>query len=62
MEVKKCLDNDNEVCKSCLKSATITYTMEPHIIFIEVDLMGFYGNENCTVSSIPETIIINENT
>lgn len=49
---------NQEVCNICTNNVQIQYKTQPNI-FIEIDLMGYYGQENCTLSSIPTNLTIN---
>lgn len=59
-EIHKYISTRQELCYSCCTYIETMYEVEPHI-FVEVDLLGYYGDSNCKISSIPTTIMINEN-
>jgi len=58
-EIHKYISTGQELCKSCCNYMKIMHEVEPHV-FIEVDLLGYYGNANCKISSIPTAIMINK--
>jgi len=57
-ELNKYFKQNEEVCNICTNNIQIQYITEPNI-FIEIDLMGYYGQENCTLESIPMNLMIN---
>jgi hypothetical protein len=57
-ELNKYYSQNDDVCNICTKNVQIEYVTEPNI-FIEIDLMGYYGQENCTLASIPINLTIN---
>jgi hypothetical protein len=57
-ELNKCYFQNYDVCNICTKNVQIEYVIEPNI-FIEIDLMGYYGQETCTLASIPINLTIN---
>jgi len=59
-EINKCISRRQELCNSCCNYIDTIYEVEPHI-FIDVDLLGYYGDVNCKIASIPTTIMINKN-
>lgn len=58
-EINKYLSTRQELCNSCCNYMETVYEVEPHI-FIDVDLLGYYGDANCKISSISTTIMINK--
>ncbi|KAL5237552.1 hypothetical protein ACI65C_004962 [Semiaphis heraclei] len=58
-EIHKYISTRLEQCKSCCNYMEIMHEVEPHV-FIEVDLLGYYGNAKCKISSIPTAIMINK--
>jgi len=58
-EINKYISTRKELCKSCCNYMEIMHEVEPHV-FIEVDLLGYYGNANSKISFIPTTIMINK--
>ncbi|XP_050065364.1 uncharacterized protein LOC126554327 [Aphis gossypii] len=59
-EINKCISRRQELCNSCCNYIDTIYEVESHI-FIDVDLLGYYGDVNCKIASIPTTIMINKN-
>lgn len=57
-ELNKYFLQNQEVCRMCSKDMKLQYKTEPNI-FIEIDLMGYYGQENCTLASLPTNITMN---
>lgn len=58
-ELHKYISTRQEICNSCSSYIETMHEVEPHI-FIDVDLLGYYGDANCKISSIPTTIMINK--
>jgi len=58
-EINKYLSTRQELCNLCCNYMETMYEVEPHI-FIDVDLLGYYGDANCKISSIPTTIMISK--
>lgn len=58
-ELETCYSkNLTKKCSSCLKNVQIKYNIQPNI-FVEVDLMGYYGQESCQLGTIPFSIMMN---
>jgi len=58
IELNKYFLQNQEVCSMCSVNIQVEYKAEPNI-FIEIDLIGYYGQENCTLASLPTNLTMN---
>lgn len=51
------VQNKEELCAVCTTKVQIKYIAQANF-YIELDLMGYYGQYNCTLATIPTNSIV----
>lgn len=59
-EIETIIKEKRDYCNKCTDHSTITYITIHLLLIIEVDLLGYYGKESCSLSSIPKNLVIND--